>query len=237
MTATIAATPPPLSSPPPGERAEHDLAAGFVRGDESCLTVVYVRWAGLVRTLAARALGDPGEAEDVTQQVFLAAWRGRAGYRPERGPLPGWLVGIARRKTADALAARTRRRDLLAAVGAGLSGGGAQDPGPEDVLDRLVVIRELAKLSAAQREVLALAFYGDLTQVQIAERTGLPLGTVKSHTRRGLDRMSRSLREADRTRRPPTGQPLPAGPSLPAGPLAPGTAPPEGPAGANPARG
>ncbi|MGW7436417.1 sigma-70 family RNA polymerase sigma factor [Streptomyces sp. NPDC054849] len=172
---------------------DHEVARGFVRGDERCLAAAYHRWGGLVHTLAARTLGDSKEAEDVSQQVFLAAWRGRAGYRPERGPFPGWLVGITRRKTADALSARTRRLDLAAAAAAALPPVGESEAGPQAVLDRLLVTGELAKLPRVQREVLALAFYGDLTQAQIAERTGLPLGTVKSHARRGLHRMRRHL--------------------------------------------
>ncbi|WP_328941055.1 sigma-70 family RNA polymerase sigma factor [Streptomyces sp. NBC_00250] len=176
--------------------SDREVADGFVRGDERCLAVAHARWHGLVHTLAARTLGDAREAEDVGQQVFLAAWRGRVGYRPERGPFPGWLVGITRRKIADALAARTRRRDLVVAAGTRLPPDGVSAPDPDRVVDRLVVTGELAKLPAAQREVLAMAFYGDLTQVQIAERTGMPLGTVKSHARRGLDRMRRSLGEA-----------------------------------------
>ncbi|MBZ9594554.1 MULTISPECIES: sigma-70 family RNA polymerase sigma factor [Streptomyces] len=172
-----------------GLLTDHEVAEGFVRGDEQCLTAAYRRWGGLVHALAARTLGDPREAEDVSQQVFLAAWRGRAGYRPERGAFPGWLIGITRRKIADALAERTRRLALVAAAGAALPPPDEPGAGPEAVLDRLVVTGELARLPRPQREVLAMAFYGDLTQIQIAERTGMPLGTVKSHTRRGLHRM------------------------------------------------
>ncbi|THA78912.1 sigma-70 family RNA polymerase sigma factor [Streptomyces sp. A0592] len=187
MTALSATAQP---SPETGDRLlDHEVAEGFVRGDEQCLTAAYRRWGGLVHALAARTLGDPREAEDVSQQVFLAAWRGRAGYRPERGAFPGWLVGITRRKIADALTERTRRLDLVTAAGAALPPPDEPVQGPEAVLDRLIVTGELARLPRPQREVLAMAFYGDLTQTQIAERTGMPLGTVKSHTRRGLHRM------------------------------------------------
>ncbi|MGW6980937.1 sigma-70 family RNA polymerase sigma factor [Streptomyces sp. NPDC054932] len=172
---------------------DHEIAEGFVHGDERCLSAAYRRWGGLVHTLAARTLGDWREAEDVSQQVFLAAWQGRAGYRPERGPFAGWLVGITRRKIADALTARTRRLDLVAAAGAALPPADEPAVGPETVLERLLVTGELAKLPRAQREVLAMAFYADLTQAQIAERTGMPLGTVKSHARRGLHRMRHCL--------------------------------------------
>ncbi|MFJ3978686.1 sigma-70 family RNA polymerase sigma factor [Streptomyces sp. NPDC090021] len=187
MTARSATVQPSPESG--GLLTDHELAEGFVHGDELCLTAAYRRWGGLVHALAARTLGDPREAEDVSQQVFLAAWRGRAGYRPERGAFPGWLVGITRRKIADALAERTRRLALVTAAGAALPPPDEPGAGPEAVLDRLFVTGELARLPRPQREVLAMAFYGDLTQIQIAKRTGMPLGTVKSHTRRGLHRM------------------------------------------------
>ncbi|MFJ5547643.1 sigma-70 family RNA polymerase sigma factor [Streptomyces sp. NPDC093225] len=195
----------------------------MLRDDEHCLGEAYRRWGGLVHALAARALGDAREAEDVTQQVFLAAWRGRAGYRPERGPLAGWLVGIARKKTADALSARTRRNALLvAATAAHLTEAGptgTDHGGPDAVLDRLTLDRELARLPYEQRRVLALAYLCDLTQVQVAQHTGLPLGTVKSHVRRGLGRLRRGLEPAARDGSAPSGgtgdapqRPAPDGP-------------------------
>lgn len=170
------------------------LALRFVAGDEGALEAVYRRWAPLVLSLARQSLGDGAEAEDVTQTVFLAAWHGRHGYRPGRGPLPAWLVGIARRKIADALSARTRRTDVAAAAAARES---TRSPDPSNahdaVLNRVDVTRELRRLPEAQRRVLCLAFYGDLTQTQIAHVTGWPLGTVKSHARRGLLRLGRCL--------------------------------------------
>jgi RNA polymerase sigma-70 factor (ECF subfamily) len=184
--------PRPLRRPPdepPDELTDEEIGAGLVRGDEYCLVLAYRRWGGLVHTLASRTIGDSREAEDVTQQVFLAAWRGHRGYRPERGPVPAWLVGIARRKIADALSARTRRTALIAAAGAALPPSTVTVDGPDHVLDRVVVAGELARLPGAQRDVLTLAYFGDLTQAQIARRTGLPLGTVKSHARRGMQRL------------------------------------------------
>lgn len=174
--------------------SDADLAQGLVDGDEECLTAAYRRWGTLVHTLAGRSLGDTREAEDVTQQVFLAAWQGRQGYRPERGAFAGWPVGITRRKIADALSARTRRTDLLAAAGALLGPLDDTYGRLETVLDRVLLRGELARLPASQRRVLHLAFYEDLTQTQIAQRTGWPLGTVKSHSRRGLHQLRRCLR-------------------------------------------
>ncbi|GAQ59850.1 sigma-70 family RNA polymerase sigma factor [Streptomyces scabiei] len=185
-----------LWAPAEDSLEQEELAAGFVAGDEGCLTAAYHRWGALVYTLARRSLGDAREAEDVRQSVFLAAWRGRAGYAPERGALGAWLVGITRRKIADALTARTRQADLVAAAGTRMAEAPVnRDTLPEAVLDRVLIGREFARIPAPQRRVLTLAFYDDLTQAQIAEVTGWPLGTVKSHARRGLQRLSRSLRE------------------------------------------
>ncbi|MDG9702652.1 sigma-70 family RNA polymerase sigma factor [Streptomyces sp. DH37] len=192
-TARVAAPRPEPRRPVPGGPAasEEELAQALARGEEWALAELFGRWGTLVHTLSTRVLGDSREAEDVTQQVFLAAWRGRGAYRSERGSLPGWLVGITRRVTADALAARARRRELAAAGPA--FPPAAAGPHPDEVLDRLLVARALAGLPAPQRRVLFLAFYEDLTQAEIARRTGLPLGTVKTHARRGLLRLRRRM--------------------------------------------
>ncbi|MFF9216768.1 RNA polymerase sigma factor [Streptomyces viridosporus] len=187
-------------APPAAEtRYEDELARGLRAADANAFAAIYRRWGPLVHTLATRSLGDTHEAEDVTQQVFLGAWRGRDGFHPERGPLGAWLVGITRRKIADALAARTRR---LALVDSAARGTGPPPPDaevPENVLDRVLLVDELSRLPRHQRDVLRLAFYEDLTQSQIAERTGMPLGTVKSHARRGLHRLRGAI-EQGRTR-------------------------------------
>ncbi|AYL38695.1 sigma-70 family RNA polymerase sigma factor [Streptomyces sp. PDY-4] len=176
---------------PPVEetRYEEELARGLAAADEEAFAAIYRRWGSLVHTMATRSLGDTHEADDVTQQVFIGAWRGRNGFRPDRGALGAWLVGITRRKIIDALAARTRRLSLVDSAAHGAAPAATAAAAPDDVLDRVLLVEALSRLPRAQREVLCLAFFEDLTQAQIAERTGVPLGTVKSHARRGLHRL------------------------------------------------
>ncbi|MFF9573512.1 RNA polymerase sigma factor [Streptomyces sp. NPDC014685] len=184
-------TRPTTALVPPVEetRYEEELARGLPAADEEAFAAIYRHWSSLVHTLAARSLGDAHEAEDVTQQVFIGAWRGRHGFRPERGALGAWLVGITRRKIVDVLEARTRRRRLVDSAAHNTAPPQSAAASPDDVLDRVLLVEALSRLPRAQREVLCLAFYEDLTQVQISERTGVPLGTVKSHARRGLHRL------------------------------------------------
>ncbi|MBT2451044.1 sigma-70 family RNA polymerase sigma factor [Streptomyces sp. ISL-43] len=169
------------------------VASGFAAGDEDCVAAVYRRWRPLVHALARRSLGDEREAEDVTQQVFLAAWRGRRGYRPGPGGFGAWLTGITRHKVADALEARTRRARVAEAARVCAQVRSEAQSGPERAVERVLVLGELARLPSAQQRVLRLAFFADLTQSQIADRTGLPLGTVKSHMRRALHVLRQSL--------------------------------------------
>ncbi|WP_103545478.1 RNA polymerase sigma factor [Streptomyces sp. SM1] len=182
---------------PPVEetRYEEELARGLVAADAEAFAAIYRRWGSLVHTMATRSLGDTHEADDVTQQVFIGAWRGRHGFRPDRGPLGAWLVGITRRKIVDALAARTRRLSVADSAARAAARPGPVPAAPDDVLDRVLLVEALSRLPYAQREVLCMAFYEDLTQAQIAARTGVPLGTVKSHARRGLHRLRLAIEQ------------------------------------------
>lgn len=172
------------------------LAERFRAGDETVLRAVYDRYGGLVYRLGVSCLSSHHDAEDVTQATFVAAWRGRETYDPDRGTLAGWLLGIARRQVVDRLRILRRESGATAAAVREAEGGYSKEPAPEQVVDRLVILDELRQLSDEQRRVMELAFFDDLTHVQIAGVTGLPLGTVKSHLRRGLARL-RSRWEVD----------------------------------------
>ena len=172
------------------EPDEDAVARRFAAGDEQGLAWAYERYAARVHGMAVRAFGPGPDAEDVTQQVFVSAWTGRAGFRPEQGPLPAWLTGVCRHKIADTWARRDRQRRAAEAALAEARAPAA-GPAPVDavVADRLLLLGELDRLGQPQRGIIELAFFADLTHTQIAERTGLPLGTVKSHIRRTLERL------------------------------------------------
>lgn len=167
-----------------------DLAERFRAGDEAALRSAYDRYGGAVFHLATRSLANRADAEDVTQTTFVAAWLGRETFDPERGGMLGWLLGIARRKVIDRLRSAAREMRAADTVRA-LPEPPEPDNSPERVLDRLVIADELARLPDEQRRTLELAFYDDLTHPQISAVTGLPLGTVKSHIRRGMANLRR----------------------------------------------
>lgn len=167
------------------------LEVRFLAGDERALAAAYERWAPLIHTLALRSLGEVADAEDVVQRTFVSAWIGRTGFDPQRGRLAGWLVGIARHRIADAHETRTRLRDLRTRLES------VEEAHHEpDLADRLLVADEIAHLDVVAQQVMRLAFYDDLTHTQIAQRLGLPLGTVKSHIRRSLNRLRSRLEGA-----------------------------------------
>jgi RNA polymerase sigma-70 factor (ECF subfamily) len=174
------------------QSTDEDVAAAFSGGRPDALSLAYERFGPLVFSIAMRSLGVRPDAEDVTQQVFVSAWRSRDRFDRARGTLGGWLVTITRNKVADALRSRQRDSRVLLQVTGGVSVAAPEAPA-DQVVDRIVMADELAQLPESQRLVMVMAFYSDLTHEQIARVLGLPLGTVKSHIRRGLQRMRTRL--------------------------------------------
>lgn len=169
------------------------LQERFAAGDEQALAEAYGRWSRLVYTVALRSLnGDTDAAEEITQAVFVSAWKSYKTYHPERGSLSGWLMAITRRRVVDKFAARAREQRIFDEA----SRFAEVDPvdSPIDaVTDRVLVADQIAQLDQPQRRIIELAFYQDLTHAQIASLTGLPLGTVKSHIRRTLSQLRTRL--------------------------------------------
>lgn len=163
------------------------IAVAWAAGDEDALECAFRRWGALVHGLARRAVG-PDAADDVTQQVFVSAWRGRDTYSRERGPLGAWLVGITRRRVADHLRARPHRVEVPADPQT-LAEHGDQAWEDEGRDDLLAVYEELERIGDPQRRIVLLAYVHGLTHPEIAELMDLPLGTVKSHVTRTVSRL------------------------------------------------
>ena len=193
--ATATLTRPISRSEPRGVQVREDdgvVAARFQAGDDDALAEAYQRWSSLIHTSAWRATGNPADAADITQAVFVSAWRGRQGFDATKGSLPGWLMTITRRRIADHWEERSREARRVAAVAT------VADPDPagassEFVIDRVLLADELERLGEPQRRIIELAFFQDLTHGQIASLLDLPPGTVKSHIRRSLDRLRTRL--------------------------------------------
>lgn len=171
------------------------LDHAFASGEERALAEAYRKMSPLVYTLALRSLGERAAADDVTQEVFIRAWKSRASYRPEAARLPAWLIGITRNAISDAISSRYRQRDLEQAA-VHLVSDPTANPSAKDVeavADRITLEEELERLGDPQAAIMRLAFYEDLTHDQISLRLNLPLGTVKSHIRRSLTRLRARL--------------------------------------------
>jgi len=174
-------------------RDEKRLALRLRRRDRTVLADLYATYGRATFGFLLRTLDDRGAAEDVQQQVFLEAWQRGADYDPRRAAPGTWLMMIARSRAIDHQR-RRRPEPRDPAVAAALAGG-AQDRAIEELHDAWWLAATLAELPEAEGETLRLRFGLGLTQVEIAERLGLPLGTVKSQMSRALGRLRVVLQE------------------------------------------
>jgi len=166
------------------KEADAQLMQLINRGDEEAFATFYDRFAPGLFSMIYAILRDQKESEDVLQEAFVQMWKRAATYDAQRSSLFTWAVMISRHKAIDRLRARQRQSRLVEAVAgepndAALPAGAGSD-------ERERVRAALAQLGDTQREAIQLAFFGGLTQSQIAERLGAPLGTVKARIRRGL---------------------------------------------------
>jgi RNA polymerase sigma factor (sigma-70 family) len=177
------------------DEADRAVLVRLAEGELDALEDLYDRYKTMAYSIAYRITNDATLAEDVVQDAFLGVWRNAARYVEGRGSVKTWLLSIVHHRAIDAIRRRRpttelpdvelpppaalRAPDVWAEVSAGL--------------DAETVQRALATLSAVQREAIELAYFGGLTQQEICERTGTPLGTVKSRMRLGLLAMRRSL--------------------------------------------
>ena len=178
--------------------ADEDLLTLIERGEADAFEVIYERHSRVAYSLAFRLLGDRQLAEDLVQDAFLAVWRGAAGYALARGSVRNWMLSILHNRGVDrlrTLAAMSRRQDALEQME-------ARRPEEPDAAELGIgralagtVREELRDLPSEQYEVLRLAYYGGFTHQEISQMLQLPLGTVKSRMRLGLERLRRSMGE------------------------------------------
>jgi RNA polymerase sigma-70 factor (ECF subfamily) len=236
---TPVARPVPASAdaearPKPARDATSDahLVRAVVEGSHEALASLYDRHADAVYGAALRTTRDRWMAAEVVQETFLALWNRGELFDPGRGTLAGWLARIARNRAVDHLRAAGRRDRFasFSSLGRGdaadhdvadwLTDAGAflamaePEPGPELALARKEarssIADALASLPPLERRVIVMSYDDGLTQAEIADRTGWPLGTVKTRTRRALRRLREHL---ERPERPPAAAPARPGPA------------------------
>jgi RNA polymerase sigma-70 factor (ECF subfamily) len=172
----------------PASRAERRLAASLRRGDQRALAAVHAQYGPTLFGYLVQMLRDHATAEDVFQQVLTEVWRRGTEYDPARASMLTWILTIARSRAIDELRQpRPEPQDPSTLPEQPV------DPPQDDLLDRWRVSHLLRQLPEDERRLLELRFYGELSQSEIATRTGLPIGTVKGRMVRGLERMRSSL--------------------------------------------
>jgi len=184
-----------------GADEEATLLARIARRDTTAFETLYDRYSRPVYSLALRMLGNPQAAQEVAQEIFLHIWSGAGEFIPARGSARSWVLSVAHHRTVDALRRQRVRTAEPFAEGDSGAGGGA------DVVEQALrgvegttVRRALMTLSPEQREAIVLAYYGGYTQQEIANRLRIPLGTVKTRIRDGMQRLRVHLVQGEEER-------------------------------------
>lgn len=169
-----------------------ELIQRVARGDRRAFEEVYDRYSPLIFGLLVRMTRDRAQAEEILGEVFWRAWRDAGAYDPRRGSPEAWLIVMARSRALDAMRSARRITERLGGEMPATVVDSARGPA-ESLEARQLIIRAVGELASGEREALELAYFDGLTQTEIAARTGVPLGTVKSRIRSGLDRLRTAL--------------------------------------------
>ena len=192
----------PVGATPETRRAveseDESLVRRMAAGDDAALGALYERWHAVVHGVVSRLLRQSDDVEDVVEETFWQAWRQASRFDRSRGAVQTWLSTIARSRALDRVRARRRRReeplegdDGQVVVQQAAEGNPGLDAEASE--RRRIVVAALAKLPVEQREALELGYFGGLSQREIAERTGQPLGTVKTRMRLALQKLRSQL--------------------------------------------
>jgi len=189
----------PLEQPPTeAESRQAELIRGVAGGDGQALASLYDATSRTVYGLLLRMLPDPSTAEEVLLDVYAQVWRQAGSYSAERGRPLAWLTTIARSRAIDRLRRGRQEQQLAAPLDEAVraAGGASVEEGVRAGEVRALVRAALDALAPEQRDVIELAYYGGMSQSEIAAARGLPLGTVKTRTRLGMMRLREMLRPA-----------------------------------------
>ena len=164
------------------------------------LSLLYDRYGRYIFSLAVHITGDVATAEEITQDVFLQVWHKAATYRPDQGKVSTWLTSIAHHRAIDVFRRQRVRpeghsADLTDEHDFGLTGFPTVESSVEDNLTSLHIRRALSNLPPDQKQVLLLAYFEGMTQQEISDRLGEPLGTVKTRIRLGMIKLRQLLGE------------------------------------------
>ena len=182
-------------SPQVGE--DERLMLGVAAGDCAAFASLYDRFATPIFSLALKMLVNEAEAEDLLQEVFLSVWNKASTFQAQKGSAFAWVVSQARNRAIDRIRSRRRRGELIDANGPELEPSGSVVRASSfnaEISERGRLLRAaLEQLTAEQRQVLTLAYFEGMTQVEIASRLAEPLGTIKARAHRGLTRLRAAL--------------------------------------------
>jgi RNA polymerase sigma-70 factor, ECF subfamily len=183
-----------------GAGSDDHLVAGLRRGDPDALAQAHRDYGGAVLAYLRQLIKDPGGAEDVHQEVFLEVWRRGPSFDPARAGLGTWILLIARSRAIDNLRRRVPEPRDPQAPAALATGEAEQDPetSPDALVERWGMAMRLGRLPEHEASVLRMRFHEGLSQSEIAARTGVPLGTVKTHMVRALRRLRAMVDEEER---------------------------------------